>query len=1157
MTPANPSIVVGGTQRFIATGTFSDNSSEQLSSVTWSSSNTAAATVGNGTSTAGTANGVSAGTTTITASAGSISSSTTLNVTAPPSVVTSNLTNPRFAHTATLLENGTVLVAGGDNSVSTAADALAAAEIYNPAAQTFALTGAMTTARYSHTATLLANGLVLIAGGASNSGPLASAELYNPATGAFTPTGSMTTTRQNHTATLLNNGMVLIVSGNDSAFFSSAELYNPSTGAFTATGSLHTPRQLQTATLLNNGLVLIAGGDNGGAALAGAELYNPATGTFTLTGSMSAARVLHTATLLNDGRVLIAGGQDSNGDVLDSAELYDPLTGTFTPTNNMTVPREFHTATLLNNGTVLMAGGKSNLAAEDVLANSEIYDPVAGIFIASGDLSTGRFYHTATLLNNGTVLLAAGETYEIADNSLAALASAELYTPATLTPAGLVSIAVTPANPSIAVGATQQLTATGTFSDNSTEQLASVTWSSSNPAVAAIDNDAGDAGTAFGLAQGTATITAQAGSVSGSVTLTVGAAEVESITATSGTPQSATVNTAFAAPLVADVTQGGSPVSGVLVTFAAPSSGASGTFEGGVNTATTDDDGVATSAIFTANATAGSYTVTASAAGVSAKASFSLTNTAVVPNSTKFSFSLSGLEAANKGPHFYALAGSVAIDASGKVLAGEQDYNDASGLTSPQPSGDTITGGSLSVNATTGQGTLTLITNNANLGTSGTETLGVQFVNVNHALILQFDGTATSSGSMDLQTLPSKLSGGFAFTLSGEDSDQFAVEYGGVFSISGSNIENGSYDEQDDGDAPKLATAFSGTISTPDGFGRGSIAGTGLGGSPIAINYYIVGPEAIRIIDVDASDTGLGSAFGQGTGTFSAASLGSSVFAVEGNPDGSVFALAGMFATVPAGPAFQGVIDYDNESGNLIRGLPVSGTYSIASNGYGSLTIPELNDEPCTLGIYLTDPNLNLNDPNNTASGLGGALVVSLDQFIGSAGSGVLIPQTDTAAVSFAGNYAFGAQDYNDLNDSANGWEFDFVGQGSVTGETLSGTGLLSDPFSTLQVLTGSSATYSEAGFSGTPLADPNHAGRYTMSSNNPTPNPLIITLPTDPNSRFDFNVTIYQANGGQLFWIGEDSFGTFLGPLEQQGSLSEPAAARRVTTKTESQRHR
>jgi len=1332
VTPANPSLTVGETQHFIATGTFSDNSRQQLASVNWSSSDSAVATVSSDASNAGTATGITAGSATITASAGSVSASTTLNVTAPV-VATSSLTFPRYVHTATLLQNGTVLIAGGNNSVSAVASALATSEIYNPTAGTFALAGAMTAPRFSHTATPLANGLVLIAGGAGNSGPLASAELYNPATGKFTSTGDMTVARQNHSATLLPNGMVLIVGGNDSQYLSSAEIYNPATGTFTATGSMSTPRQLHTATLLNNGMVLIAGGENAGTTLASAELYNPGDGTFTLTASMNSARVAHTATLLNNGMVLLAGGQDNNGNVLGTAELYNPANGTFSLTGSMTVTREFHTATLLNNGMVLLAGGKDFTLTQDVLSGTELYDPSTGTFTTAVAMTTSRYYHTATLLNNGTVLLAAGETFENSNSVLAALASAELFTPTSLTPPGLISIAVTPASPSIAVGATQPLIATGMFSNNSTEQLASVTWSSSNTAVATVSNDSGNAASVFGVAQGTATITAGAGSVTGSVNLAVGepvvpsltsisvtpanpsitlgnkqqftatgtfsdsskqnltasvtwasaatstatiaagglatgagvgtssisatlgtasgstvltvtapalvsiavtpanpsiakgqtqqftatgtysdsstqnltnsatwtssatgvatisatglatsagtgpttiqaaldgitgsatltvtsVPVVESIAATSGTPQTATVGTAFAAPLVATVISNGSPASGVLVTFTAPAAGASGTFASGVNTATTDASGVATSAVFTANATTGAYTVTVSATGTSSTAGFSLTNTAAVATSTSFSFYLSGLEVERGGANFYTLAGSVSIDANGNVLAGEQDYNDALGLTSPQPSGDTITGGALTVNATTGQGTLTLITNNEKLGTSGAETLGVQFVNLNHALIVQFDGTATSSGSMDLQTLPARLSGGFAFTLSGEDPNLTPLVYGGVFSISGTDIQNGAYDEEDDENAPVLGQPFTGTISAPDGSGRGTITGTDLGGSPLTINYYIVGPEAIRLIDVDADDTAVGSAFGQGAATFSASSLGRAVFAVQSNSIGSLFTLAAMLTTDPGGGTFQGVADYDNSSGNISSALPISGTYSIASNGYGNLTILELNDEPCPLGIYMIDPNLNLNDPNNTDSGLGGALVVNLDQFIGSGGSGVLIPQTDTSALSFVGNYAFGAQDYNDLNDGANGPEFDFVGQGSVSSGTLSGTGLLSDPFFTLLGSPKESTTYSEVGFSGTPLADPNNAGRYTMSSNNATPNPFVIALPTDPSSRTDFNVVIYQASGDQLFMMGEDTFGSFLGPLEQQGSVTGLSQARGTKSETRTAQHR
>src|SRR5208283_725478 len=445
----------------------------------------------------------------------------------------------------------------------------------------------------------------------------------------------------------------------------------------------------------------------------------------------------------------------------------------------------------------------------------------------------------------------------------------------------------------------------------------------------------------------------------------------------------------------------------------------------GVNTATTDANGVATSAPFTANGSVGTYTVTATVASGAEPANFVLTNTAI-----NYAFYLSGLEALNEFdsvPNFYALAGSVSLDGNGNVLGGEQDYNDGVGLNSPEPSPDTIlpATGALVVDPATGQGTLTLTTNNPSLGQNGLETLGVQFVNLNHALIIQFDGTATSSGSMDTQSLSSTLNdGNYAFTLSGVDSDDFAVGYGGVFSISGSGTAiAGTFDVDDFGAAntPTLGTAFSGTITGPDAFGRGSITSSALA---IQLNYYVVGPEAIRIIDVDNPNTGngnddsaIGSAFGQGTGTFSSASLGSSIFGVESNSLGSLYAATGMFTTVPGGGTsgtFTGIAD-DNEfdNGLLVPKATISGNYTIQGNGYGSLTITagDLGDVS-VLGMYMTDPNLNLNDPNNTTSGLGGALLADLDGFTLN-GTGVLTPQTDTSTASFAGSYAFGAQAYN------------------------------------------------------------------------------------------------------------------------------------------------
>jgi len=247
----------------------------------------------------------------------------------------------------------------------------------------------------------------------------------------------------------------------------------------------------------------------------------------------------------------------------------------------------------------------------------------------------------------------------------------------------------------------------------------------------------------------------------------------------------------------------------------------------------------------------------------------------------------------------------VTVDGNGNVLGGEQDYNDGVGLLSPQPSGDTIlpTPSGLFVDPATGQGTLTMVTNNTSLGQGGFETLGVQFVNANHALIVQFDGSATSSGSLDTQTLSSTLNdGNYAFTLSGVDPEYQPIVLGGVFSITnGGTALAGTFDADDAG-ATTLATTFSGVITGPDASGRGTIASSALA---VSLNYYVVGPEAIRIIDVDGGDSAAGSVFGQGAGTFSNASLGSSVFGVESNSLGNLYAAAGEFS-VPSSGTFAG-----------------------------------------------------------------------------------------------------------------------------------------------------------------------------------------------------------------------------------------------------------
>ena len=452
----------------------------------------------------------------------------------------------RSGQTATLLPDGQVLVTGGgcngalavcspDGSLST----LSSAELYNPATGTWRLTGGMATGREYQTATLLPSGEVLVAGGLSSCDEgvctdARNAELYHPSTGTFTATGSMHTVREQHTATLLPDGDVLVAGGLSQPGYGSgggsptdAELYHPATGRWTRTAPMATPHFGQTATLLRNGWVLVAGGHT-----RAAEIYEPKRAIWVTAGSMTTVRSHQTATLLPDGHVLVTGGggpdnvaqstaeefltgrgplvtigpaliafggqqvgtaspargyrvtNEGSADLVatgvaltgphpgdframtDCAKAPVPPGGTCTvlvsfvptftglrtaaaavsdnspdprqnvtvdgfgggpdawvPVGSMTTPRDNFTATLLPSGKVLVAGGQNN--PSNNVASAELYNPATRTFSATGALHTGRSSAAATLLPDGKVLVAGGM------GNLANLASAELYNPAT------------------------------------------------------------------------------------------------------------------------------------------------------------------------------------------------------------------------------------------------------------------------------------------------------------------------------------------------------------------------------------------------------------------------------------------------------------------------------------------------------------------------------------------------------------------------------------------------------------------------------------------------------------------------------------------------------------------------------------------------------
>ncbi|HKQ72567.1 MAG TPA: kelch repeat-containing protein [Blastocatellia bacterium] len=358
-------------------------------------------------------------------------------------VAAGDFQNERGAHTATLLASARVLIVGGAAS-GAATSPLSSVELHDPAAGQWGLEKPMSRARVEHTATLLANGKVLVAGGRDANSSMKSAELYtldpNNNVGAWSPTADLNVARHGHTATLLANGKVLVAGGvGGGQFLNSAEVYDPIAGGWTLTAnSMPNAREDHTATLLPNGKVLLTGGRNSLGVIRSCDIYDPATNSWTGAMQLNQFRANHTATLLYDGRVLAAGGLGAASlpaASLANSELYDFTTNRWTnvPSQMLPTGHHQHTATLLPNGKVLLVSGLRGASGSvsDYAGTAHLFDPSRSQW-DSVSAPAGRVKHTATLLPNGKALIVGGYTIQSTTGGLTTVLgnSVQLYDPA-------------------------------------------------------------------------------------------------------------------------------------------------------------------------------------------------------------------------------------------------------------------------------------------------------------------------------------------------------------------------------------------------------------------------------------------------------------------------------------------------------------------------------------------------------------------------------------------------------------------------------------------------------------------------------------------------------------------------------------------------------
>ncbi len=340
---------------------------------------------------------------------------------------TGSLTGGRTEHTAAVLSGNRVLAAGGLNAAGVPT---AGAEIYQESTKTWSAAASLITARAGHTATVLAGGAILLAGGYDPAGSLSSCEIYSAQPTQWTETGPMTGGRSHHTSTLLPDGKVLVTGGFGwgQSIVGSAEVYNPAGDAWSPAGPF-SPRTGHSATLLEDGRVVVTGGYTDTQATnytAATTLYDSATGTWSQANPLQTARAFHAAVLLPAGKVLVAGGyRPPNNTALASVELFDPVSGSWSPAASMLTERQTLSATLLSNGKVLVMSESPPTEP----GSAELYDPVNNVWQAAASPLFPHVSPALTLLPDGRVLVTGGADYYTSSST----GKAEIYNPLTNT----------------------------------------------------------------------------------------------------------------------------------------------------------------------------------------------------------------------------------------------------------------------------------------------------------------------------------------------------------------------------------------------------------------------------------------------------------------------------------------------------------------------------------------------------------------------------------------------------------------------------------------------------------------------------------------------------------------------------------------------------